>query len=306
MFYIGYEPDVGGIGDFIYILFGAFCWCKKYNVEMGICIPAHPLNKCINCIKEEPEGARIIRCITKTNVSCVLTDEIARHRGGGGEAADVVVYSNMNDYLHIYLEYMSHSLKKVLLEEFRRDVLKYTDFIEERIYDFISHNNSFDTHFSSEQPQQQEYFAIHLRCGDRYLRTDSGLGTDSGNNSNSSSRCNSRGAAGEKRIKNIDIAARVEAAAEYFRTGAVGAQIYFFCDNQKLREQYAQKYGFLYLPTKIIHIADAADASTSAAVIDSFCEFVILSRAKCVVALTKSNFSYVSSLIGGAEYVYIT
>jgi hypothetical protein len=185
----------------------------------------------------------------------------------------------MNDYLHIYLEYMNPSLKYVLLEEFRRDVLKYTDFIETHIIqNYLSHT---------------EYFAIHLRCGDGFLRGGGG------------------GGGGENRVKSLDIEQRIEDSATYLsgaqNESTPGAPIYFFCDNETIREHYAQKYGFLYFPTKIIHIADAADASAAAAaaVIDSFCEFVILGRAKCVVALTKSNFSYVSSLIGGAEYVYM-
>lgn len=271
MLYMGYEPEVGGIGDFVYILFQTYCWCRKNHLKMGICIPSHKLNKCISCIEREPDGAEIHHVITHENINCKLTDVIASIPKN-----DVVVYGNMNDYLHIFVKYMDKRLLNILLQEFKKYVFQYTDFIENRISTLIE--NTIQT---------TQYVAIHLRCGDKFLRK---------NKDYKDYRIDLDGDSAM-----IEVYEKIQRAVDFLNEKYPNIPICLFCDNAIIREQVSEKFGFLYFSTQIVHIGD--DETTECnGVYDSFCEFVILGRAQCVFSITRSNFSNISSFVHGAQF----
>lgn len=269
--YVGYKPEVGGIGDFYYILFQIFCYCRDHNIQTKLCIPNHPLNLCmIASEKNEPDDIVKKTVITTKNIDPFLTNEIEKMSRGELQN-DLLIYTNMNDFLHLYVKYMNPIKRQVLLREFcAAGFLTFTHAVEKCISNYTS---IF---------QGEDYIAIHVRCGDSSFRSTKNATQDLRIAND-----------GTEYATNIDF--RMQLAVCFLRTEYPNTPICIFSDNEELKQVYSQLYELVYFPTKIIHIADTENDTQY--YIDSFCEFVMLGRAKAIFAFSVSNFSRISGFL---------
>lgn len=270
MLYIGYDPEVGGIGDFVYILFQFYYFyvsCGGCAAAIQICIPDHPLKHCIECIADaEPslEKVRAIACATLSNtfVRRIYSDVLKTR----------LIYSNMNDFLHLYVRHAPPSKINVLRREFREQVFRVSPRISEYVETLIASSPAFYC--------GGKYAAIHIRCGDKYLRGGGGGEDDE--------RCSPETSALEEKF---------ERGVNFLRRRAAhrNIPIFIFCDNTEVKRNLAAVYKCHLFDTNIIHISDASVAAD--ATIETFAEFVLLSRAIEIFAVSISNFSQVPAFI---------
>jgi len=315
MFYIGYDKEVGGIGDFVYIIFQYYYFYISNGIananEFKICIPDHPLKHCIECIQDEPEQCKKIRVIACSNVSEIFINDIyseflilLRCCCASPQNFDfatsfglrkisnihhVLIYSNMNDFLHLCVRYASKSKLSVLRREFREKVfcisprvLKYADYL-------IS---------CSPVSYNEKYSAIHIRCGDKYLR-----------------KCGGADGAPDDRCspESDELKKKVECGVNFLRR-VDPIPIFIFCDNAEIKSDLAKQFNCYTFNTTIIHISDTdkteiegfitpslADPQnfeiSNNSTIDTFAEFVLLSRSTEIFAVSISNFSQVPAFI---------
>jgi hypothetical protein len=278
MLYIGYRPEVGGIGDFVYILFQYYYFlnerCGGVSDGITICIPNHPLNHCIKCVTEEPPNIPIVNIIAHSMVSAdfiTFYRKYKRGSGDGGSGGDALIYSNMNNFLHLCVKYAPKSKIAVLKRDFRERIFMFTPFIQNRA------DKLFAGAGAGASPLGAQFYAIHVRCGDAVLRGGGG-------------------GAPPQEIEN-----KFARGVEFLRArGGGGATtppppVFIFTDNKNYRNYLAQAYDCFYVSTEIVHIAD--DAATKTAIIDTFTEFVLLSRATAIFTVVNSNFSRVAAFI---------
>lgn len=267
MIYIGYNKEIGGIGDFCYILFQFYFFYSNvlyYKPELKIYIPEHSLKYCIECITTEPANINIINIISKTNISNIFITNIYNIKDTEKEK-DILIYSNMNDFLHILIRYCNKTKLSVLKKEFRENIFHITPFIRE-----------YTENIKQKSGITGKYMAIHIRCGDKYLLN---------NINNKDVRCSPDNILEQKFILGLEFLKKINS----------NIPICIFCDNHSYKKYLAEKYNCFYFLTEIIHTSIENIDNNSC--FDTFSEFVLLSEASIIFALTISNFSRVPSFI---------
>lgn len=272
MLYIGYNHEVGGIGDFVYILFQYYYYYNSRGLSsiaqnIQICITNHPLKKCIECV-EPPDEYYLIRTIACASISNVFVKYLYNFPIA---SENVLLYSNMNDYLHLCVRHASPSKLAILRREFRETVFRVTPQITEYVDTLIAASPAFY------MAQPARYVAIHVRLGDAYLRRGAAASVDS--------RCSP-----ENVEQNFAMGVNF-----LRRRNGEATPIFIFCDNSVFKEKLAIKYGCYYFSTEVVHVA--ATETEETAIIDTFAEFVLLSRAAEIFAVSISNFSQVPAFI---------
>lgn len=269
MLYIGYDHNVGGVGDFVYILFQYYYFYRASGVvDINICIPDHPLKHCIECMDAVPPNAQIIRTIACASISNVFVKYMYNLKPGCAGCA-LLLYSNMNDYLHLCVRHAPPSKLAVLRREFRERVFR----VSPRISNYV------DALVAASPAAQGKYAAIHVRLGDKYLRGSSPVGSV------------------DERCSPETVEHKFDRGVRFLRARlGKTVPIFIFCDNIGYKTYLAEKYQCCYFKTQVVHVA-AETESAENAVFDTFAEFVLLSRAVEIFAVSISNFSQVAAFI---------
>jgi len=272
MFYIGYNQEVGGIGDFVYIIFQYYYFYVSNGIitasDIKICIPEHSLKNCIECIEYEPKHCKKIRAIAHSNVSNIFIHHIYSN---SYKISPILIYSNMNDFLHICIRHASKSMLSVLRREFREKVFC----ISPRVLNFVDHLIT-----CSPISNSKIFSAIHIRCGDKYLRKY-----------NSNDIIDDRCSPGSDELYK-----KVDCGVNFLRRAQRSIPIFIFCDNEIIKNDLAERFNCYTFNIEIVHIVDT-DKFSDKATIDTFSEFVLLSRATEIFAVSISNFSRVPAFI---------
>ena len=314
MLYIGYDKEVGGIGDFVYILFQIYYFYSNIGADAAnnikICIPNHSLKKCIECFHDEPNSCEKIRIIASSMLDNIFINDIyCNLKNIESEDKHHIIYSNMNDFLHLSVRNAPPSKINVLKKDFREKVFRISPFLLEHVDNLIlkSRVSNFCGGVRSETENVVNYSAIHIRCGDIFLRGGGGGG---GGGDNAYKQCSPK----IEKIENI-----FKRGVDFLqRSGSI--PIFIFCDNIEVKNDLAERFNCYTFPTKVIHIADTDDfttpsrespqnfdfttpstlqnfENTNSAAIDTFAEFVLLGRSKEIFAVSVSNFSQVPAFI---------
>jgi hypothetical protein len=276
--YIGYDYNIGGIGDFVYILFQIYCYTQDTAaavamatpVDIKVCIPNHPFKHCIECLQIEPENVPVKHAISSWLISTVILDEI--EKCACDPQYNVLVYANMNHFLHLYVEEMPPSKRELYRREFC-GIFVTTPFIEARIAATVTDIAA-------------RYNSIHVRCGDKFLVGGVEADTDV--------RFSPELTDNENKIE-----------TEVLRLREQNRDIYLFCDNQEYKAYLSQKYNLRVFSTHIIHTSLVPVTDNIEPYLDVFCEFVLLGRSHHICAMSKSNFSRMAGLIYEAVVLHI-